>query len=173
MDNLPKRVLSVLSSFNEYLTWKGAVCLFKIKVGSDGWLHIPLIHFQVKPDLRQTLHIYLPKHKLALFLFSIFQLFSPTKLNYALQGWGAGACRFWLLGAGAGWGKNQEPEPKELKRKTRCRSRLKKWGAWASWKKNEEPELTEKKRGAGAEKKFAGSPALNFQEFPCTFPLCG
>ena len=43
-----------------------------------------------------------------------------------------GAGCFWLLGAGASWEKNQEPEP------------------------------LEKKSGAGAAKKFAGSPALNF-----------
>ena len=61
-----------------------------------------------------------------------------------LQGWGAWAGCFWLLRAGARWEKKQEPEPLE--------------------KKIEEPEPKplEKKRGAGAEKKLAGSSALLF-----------
>ena len=43
------------------------------------------------------------------------------------------------------------------------RSRLKKKpGAGAAWEKNQEPEPLEKKAGAGAAKKFAGSPALVF-----------
>ena len=63
-----------------------------------------------------------------------------------------GAGCFWLLGAGAGaaWKKNQEPEPEPVGKKIRSRSRSrlkKKSGA-----------------GTGAEKKFAGSPAL--QETP-------
>ena len=33
-------------------------------------------------------------------------------------------------------------------------------GAGAAWDKNREPEPLEKKSGAGAHKKFAGSPAL-------------
>ena len=33
-------------------------------------------------------------------------------------------------------------------------------GAGATWEKNQEPEPLEKKSGAGAAKKFAGSPAL-------------
>ena len=42
------------------------------------------------------------------------------------------------------------------------RSRLKrKPEAGAAWEKNQEPEPLEKKSGAGAAKKFAGSPALN------------
>ena len=36
-------------------------------------------------------------------------------------------------------------------------------------KKNEEPEPTEKKRGAGAEKKFASSPALHLAIEPCCY----
>ena len=63
------------------------------------------------------------------------------------QGWGAGAGCFWLLGAGAAWEKNEEPEPLE-----------KKPGAGAAW---------EKKSGAGAGKKFAGSPALPFMHSTC------
>ena len=58
---------------------------------------------------------------------------------------------FWLLGAGAraAWKKNQEPElePEPLGKKIRSRSRFK------------------KKSGAGATKKFAGSPALLFISF--------
>ena len=55
-------------------------------------------------------------------------------LDEYVQGWGAGAGCFWLLGAGAG----------------------------AAWKKNQEPEPLGKKSGAGAEadKKLAGSSAL-------------
>ena len=48
---------------------------------------------------------------------------------------------------------------------SQSRSRLKKIpGAGAAWEKNQEPEPLEKKSGAGAgaAKKFAGSPALDF-----------
>ena len=48
-----------------------------------------------------------------------------------------------------------EPEP----------DRLKKTGAGAAWEKNQEPEPLVKKSGAGAGKKFAGSPALLFFHF--------
>ena len=52
-----------------------------------------------------------------------------------------GAGCFWPLGAGA--------------------TRKKIPGAGAAWEKKQEPEPLEKKSGAGAAKKFAGSPALS------------
>ena len=53
-----------------------------------------------------------------------------SNINTRIQGWGAGAECFWLLGAGASWKKKQEPEPLE--------------------KKNQEPEPLGKKSEAGA-----------------------
>ena len=63
-------------------------------------------------------------------------------INRAQEPEPLGAKCFWLLGAGAARNKNQEPEP--------------------LGKKSQEldPEPLEKKSGAGAAKKFAGSPAL-------------
>ena len=51
---------------------------------------------------------------------------------------------FWPFGAGAGAAGKKIPGA----------------GAGAAWEKNQEPEPLEKKWGAGAAKKFAGSPAL-------------
>ena len=59
---------------------------------------------------------------------------------------GARAGLFWLLGAGAAQKKYQEPELEPLGKKIRSQSRLKK--------------KSEARVGAGAAKKFAGSPAL-------------
>ena len=65
-----------------------------------------------------------------------------------------------MLSAGLGmaWNRyglscnSQEPEPEPLEKKTRSRSRL--------GKKIRSRSRLKKKSGAGAEKKFAGSPAL-------------
>ena len=58
---------------------------------------------------------------------------------------------------------SQEPEPVFLPLGAKAGTARKKiQGAGAAWEKNQEPEPLEKKSGAGAgaEKKIAGSPAL-------------
>ena len=80
-------------------------------------------------------------------MFYIFFADLPSSLRgkeyFAKEPEAVGAGCFWPLGAGAGAARKKIP------------------GARAAWVKNQEPEPLEKKSGAGAAKKFAGSPALS------------
>ena len=88
------------------------------------------------------------KKKLLFYLFYIFLQFYLTSLQgteyFAKEPVGAGC--FWPLVAGARAAGKKIPGAGA--------------GAGAAWEKNQEPEPLEKKSGAGAAKKFAGSPAL-------------
>ena len=81
-------------------------------------------------------------------MFYIFLQFYLTSLRgkdyFAKEPEPVGARCFWPLGDKAGAAGKKIP------------------GAGAAWEKNQEPEPLEKKSGAGAAKKFAGSPAQFF-----------
>ena len=82
---------------------------------------------------------------LVLYFFAVLPYSLRGKEYFAQELEPVGAGCFWPLGAGAGATRKKIPGAR----------------AGAAWEKNQEPEPLEKKSGAGAVKKFAGSPALN------------